>query len=260
MDSERPASSPGRSEPSRRRARLRGQVDEEHDALFDGGQIRSWQGAVRRTDSYGFVLVLLVLVTWVFVPIATTQRWAIVPTLATYYLAIVIALHTSHVERRRRQVAIAFGGVTMGVALVSEIVDTDWLRSLAAATMGLLLLLTSVVVLRRVLSHRRVTGRTLAGAVSTYLFFGLGFASVFHALHLADPSAFTTANGTLDYPAMQYYSFVTLATLGYGDVVPVSEWARSFASLETIAGQIYLVTIVARLVSLFGQSVRTDNP
>jgi hypothetical protein len=53
---------------------------------------------------------------------------------------------------------------------------------------------------------------------------------------------------------MVYYSFVTLATLGYGDIVPLSPSARGLAILEAVVGQIYLVVVVARLVSLYGQS------
>ena len=53
---------------------------------------------------------------------------------------------------------------------------------------------------------------------------------------------------------MVYYSFVTLATLGYGDIVPLSPSAKGLAILEAIVGQIYLVVVVARLVSLYGQS------
>jgi len=56
-----------------------------------------------------------------------------------------------------------------------------------------------------------------------------------------------------------YYSFVTLATLGYGDIVPVSEAARSFAVLEAVMGQIYLVVLVARLVGMHISQSRFDG-
>ena len=69
---------------------------------------------------------------------------------------------------------------------------------------------------------------------------------------LHQPAAYNVSSGNTNFAAMLYFSFVTQATLGYGDIVPVNSAARSLATMQAIMGQIYLVTIVARLVSLLG--------
>jgi hypothetical protein len=110
------------------------------------------------------------------------------------------------------------------------------------------------VVLRRVFSHRIVTTRTIAGAICVYLIVAVAFAQLYTGLDLVDGDAFAPGDEPLGAASMQYFSLVTIATLGYGDIVPVSRPARSMATLETVAGQIYMVVIVARLVSSFGQA------
>jgi hypothetical protein len=110
------------------------------------------------------------------------------------------------------------------------------------------------VILRRVLGHEVVTSRTIAGAVTVYLLLALAFTAAGTGLELLDQGSFSSTDGDpRTYRTMQYFSLVTIATLGYGDVLPVSPAARSLATLEAVVGQVYLVTIVARLVGWFGQ-------
>ncbi|MFJ9557432.1 ion channel [Nocardiopsis sp. NPDC101807] len=91
-------------------------------------------------------------------------------------------------------------------------------------------------------------------AVCVYLLLGGFFTAVFGALESVAPGSFTDQARPGDGVAWQeltYFSYVTLATLGYGDVVPVSGWARAAASAEAVAGTLFLVTIVGRLVGAY---------
>jgi voltage-gated potassium channel Kch len=104
------------------------------------------------------------------------------------------------------------------------------------------------------LSSQRVRTEHLAAALSAYLLLGVCGGVVFAALSAISPSAMAvggqgTAHG-LGIGTAMYFSFVTLATLGYGDITPVSQVARGLATLEAIAGQLYLALLVARLVGL----------
>ena len=100
----------------------------------------------------------------------------------------------------------------------------------------------------------------LAAALSFYLLLGLIFALLFTVIVELRPGSFHfSAARPAEFAArpladMVYYSYVTLATLGYGDIVPLSPSAKGLAILEAIVGQMYLVVVVARLVSLYGQS------
>lgn len=238
---------------ARRLRRLRRQVGEAApDALFSTAGGLTMRGIARRTDSYGFVLVLLAVLIWVFVPFASSDRWATLPTIIVFYLTILISMHTSFVRQRWLLTVLIIDSGLLLLGIVGVAIDHDSVRAFANAGFGMLLLATALVVLRRVLGHQTVTSRTLSGAVAAFLFVGLAFACFAEATVLWDPAAYSTPNGVTNFGAMLYFSFVTQATLGYGDIVPLSDTARSLATMQAVAGQIYLVTIVARLVSLLG--------
>ena len=115
-------------------------------------------------------------------------------------------------------------------------------------------MLTMVIALREVVLERGVDANRLAGAVSVYLLMGLNWAIAFRFLTLADPGAFTGLVGSSDQSFLHllYYSFVTLTTLGYGDISPVSPVARALSYLEAVSGVMYVATLVASLVGSFG--------
>lgn len=238
---------------ARKLRRMQRQVREATpDALFSTEGGLSPRGMLRRTDSYGFVLVTLIVLIWAFVPLASAQRWATAPVLVVFFLTSLISMHTSLVKRKWLVVVLVIDVVLLAIGLTGVILDDDKVRAVSSAGFGLLLFATALVVLRRVLSHETVTSRTLSGAVAAFLFVGLAFASFAEATVLNDPGAYIVADGNTNFGTMLYFSFVTIATVGYGDVVPASSTARSLATLEAVMGQIYLVVVVARLVSLLG--------
>ena len=124
-------------------------------------------------------------------------------------------------------------------------------------------MLTMTIALRDVVMRDRgVDANRLAGAVSVYLLMGLNWAIVFKFLTLVDPGAFTGLEGSSDQTFLHllYYSFVTLTTLGYGDISPVSPVARALAYLEAVSGVMYVAILVASLVGSFGSgSDRTSE-
>jgi hypothetical protein len=109
------------------------------------------------------------------------------------------------------------------------------------------------VVARAVFSPGRVTYHRIIGAILVYLSIALTFVALYSIVGLLVPKAFS---GMIfeDNPALAsnviYFSFVTLTSTGYGDVFPLHPVARSLCNLETIIGQLYPATLLARLVSL----------
>jgi hypothetical protein len=246
---------------ARRVRHLRKQVREASpDALFSAEGGMSVRGIARRTDSYGFVLVLLAVLIWVFVPFASNERWATIPTLLVFFLTVLISMHTSFVREKWLVVVLVADSGLLLLGVIGVLSENESVRSVSNFGYGALLFATALVVLRRVLSHQTVNSRTLSGAVAAFLFVGLAFACMAEATVLRDPNAYNAAGGNTNFASMLYFSFVTIATLGYGDIVPVSSTARSFATMEAVMGQIYLVTIVARLVSLLGVRRFTTVP
>lgn len=123
---------------------------------------------------------------------------------------------------------------------------------------AVILVLVTVSVLRRILTHERITVQTLAGALSIYVLVGMLFGMVYGAFEAAtDEVLLAGADGAREDPI--YYSFVTLTTLGFGDVVSSSGLIRRITVVEAMVGQVFLATMVARLVSVFG-SYRDPAP
>lgn len=124
--------------------------------------------------------------------------------------------------------------------------------SLASAALGAWSLWVAISLLAVVLGAGRVDGERIAAALCVYMLVGLAFGGFFATLEAVEPGSVSGGDDPqLTVADAAYFSFVTLATLGYGDLLPVSSAARSLAVLETVFGQLYLAVLIARLVSLY---------
>ena len=130
----------------------------------------------------------------------------------------------------------------------------DRLALFGAEITGMLFFgLIGVMLLQDILSRRgNVSWSLIHGALSVYLIMGIVFAFAYSFLYTITPDAFTGAD-KLDGPGFHnftYLSYVTLTTLGYGDITPTRPIASSLVTLEAVVGQIYLTVLVARLVGM----------
>ena len=113
------------------------------------------------------------------------------------------------------------------------------------------------VILSHIFREKEVTEDLITGAVCSYFLIGILWAFVFHFLELArEGSLYLAEVSRHDIGPFLYYSFITLTTVGYGDVVPLTSSARSFAILEAVTGQLYLAIIIARLVGVHASGSR----
>lgn len=115
--------------------------------------------------------------------------------------------------------------------------------------------------LRALLRQKRVTGQTISMAVSLYLLLGITWGMLYILLYQLQPGAFSFSGAPMPpgagtegdqaaFPVLIYFSLVTLATVGYGDIAPLSLQARYLSVAEGITGQFYLAILVARLVAM----------
>lgn len=133
-----------------------------------------------------------------------------------------------------------------------------------SATVGMLasvavFMLALMLSLMRFVFRRAQTAGTelILAAVCVYIVMGGFFGATFSLLEIAEPGSFEDPQVPGESPAWQqlvYYSYVTMATLGYGEILPVTAWARSLASFETVAGTLFLTIVVARLVGIWSSS------
>jgi voltage-gated potassium channel len=160
----------------------------------------------------------------------------------------------------------------LAVAIIAGTWYAHWFPgysiALSVHLLGVLFLaLVVVAILAHVFKSTRITRETIAGAVCAYLLIGAMWAHVFSVIENVSPNSFAD-NSIEAYAAsgpepmrnradrFTYFSFVTLTTLGYGDITPMTRAAKNLAALEAIFGQLYLAILIARLV---GQQALGDK-
>jgi hypothetical protein len=124
---------------------------------------------------------------------------------------------------------------------------------------ALLVTATLPVTLSRVLHHKRVTYETVLGALCTYVLVGLLFAFVYLAVDELRDASFFAQPGSHEQSEYVYFSFVALTTLGFGDLSPSVGLPQALTVLEALFGQVFLVTLVARLVTLWVRQSAQDG-
>ena len=124
-------------------------------------------------------------------------------------------------------------------------------RAAASIWAGVLLLVIVVFLVRQALAQPDVTMQSIYGAISAYLIIGLMFAAFYSGMYYLRSRTFFVGHEPGTISNFQYFSFTTLTTLGYGDFTAATSGGRAVAMLEAMTGQIFLATLVAKLVSSF---------
>jgi Ion channel len=211
-------------------------------------------------DSY-ILLFFLLIVDYLVLSLIDSPRWGGLLHMIPVTLSVLLGLHTSEARPRTIRFAALVLGLSLVAAVVQVFADDHQVGSAGFFLFAIILAVTSVSILGQVLRHRHVNIETMFGAIDVYILIGLIFASVF--LGIADAPAhhhagelfgqrFFAQLGPHPNSDYLYFSFIVLTTVGFGDLTPHTELARTVVVLEALVGQIFLVTLVARLVSLFG--------
>jgi Ion channel len=206
-------------------------------------------------DSYGIVFVFLV-VDYVFLTVGWTGHVAIIVSAIWLGLTVLLAFRTSEVPHRLMlvvrvavavvvvaAVAVAFGG---GQRAVGTVVILS----------SLLVFASPIAIGWRLLHHTRVTTQTVLGALCIYILIGLVFANADYGVQLVSGNSFFAQPGPHGPGDFAYFSYITMATVGYGDLSPAVGLPRTNAVLEALMGQIFLVVLVARLVGMYTPTFR----
>ena len=206
-----------------------------------------WEAYLPRRYAILFYALLLMLIA---IPMAATiglPQGAMKLLLGLCLLAAVLPNGT----RRTRHMLIAAIVLLILVRFASEGGYLPIASGLVLALYGLIGLLAAAGTLRFAVSADRVDSEIVYAALSTYLLAGLFFGQIYWSIEQAWPGSLTGPDPISESTAV-YYSFVTLATLGYGDYLPRSDLARGIATFEVIGGQLFLAVMVARLIGAFG--------
>lgn len=197
--------------------------------------------------------LLIVLIASYLLSAFITRHWIEAVQVVLFTFAVLLALRNASISRRAVRLVIAAAVIGMPVmfGLSFSTATGDVGAGIADLWTALVLLAAAIMIIRRVLAFGTVTLQSIYGAISAYLVLGFMFAAVFAAIwHLSGDHFFAAGEGG-STQNFQYFSYTTLTTLGYGDFTAASSSGRSVAVLEALTGQIFLATLVARLVAAF---------
>jgi hypothetical protein len=219
-----------------------------------GGLAQFW-----RTDR-GLTALLTSLVAVVFV-MPTLMTRGETPSFLVHvgfqvFLTLIFISGVSASAPNRAVLVVA--GVVVGAAIalfwVHHLVPGPRTGASRAAVGTLACVLLVVLVARRVLAEGPITFHRIRGAVAVYLLLGLAWANLYELIEQLSPGAFHLPEPPASHDelvgSLGYYSFVTLTTMGYGDILPVHPAARSAAVLEALVGQLFPAILIARLVAM----------
>ena len=205
-------------------------------------------GRLRAAHSYRSVLAL-VAATFVFASVAGDGRWTASVLLVLGGVTLVLAVWTAGLARWSSRTLLALLSATIVLAVVGLVVDSSRLVGIVGLATGVLTVGTIVAIAVGVIDQDEVNAHSITGAVCIYILFGLLFLFIYSGVAVLGSEEFF-AQGTDGTRALRlYFSYVTLATLGYGDYSPAGNLGHTIAVLEALIGQLYLVTVLALLVS-----------
>ncbi len=201
------------------------------------------------TNSYGSVLVF-VLISY-GLTVMVTSTWGKSVVLLVQMLTVWLALHVSHARRVVRIVA-NFALLVAAVAAVLNLFGTQGsnLRAFVFSASCVLYFIAPMSVLRDIVSRRtEVDQEVVLGAIDAYLLVGMFFAFLYGTIASFQPSDFFGSGVSETGPQFLFFSFTTLTTTGYGNLVPAGNPGQAFAVLEMLIGQLFLVTAVAKVIN-----------
>ena len=203
---------------------------------------------LRASHSYGLVL-LLIIAAFLFAALAPDDSWTASMLALLQSATLVCALWTSGIAPADSKPSLALAALAVAAA-ISNLADSGRVTVVTVTLFTAVLTMATIGVIGiGVLDQGEVNRQSIRGAVAVYILIGLTFGFFYGALAVGDSASFF-AQGTDGTRAIRmYFSYVTLATLGYGDYTAASTLGHTLAICEALIGQIYLVTVVALLVA-----------
>ncbi len=200
----------------------------------------------RWADRYGMLFVLI-LVSLLLT--AANTKWLKIAAVIVQGCVVLFAFLVARAPRRAWRVAIVVVPLAVILGIAGRFGDSKP-ADVVAAGVNLVLPAAAIVVLgRRIVMEPYVSGRTILGLLSVYLLIGMTFAATFIMIAVVSGEPFFAQTKQAEPVDFTYFSFVTLATVGYGDFTAANPMPRMLAAIEGLAGQLYLVTVVAVAVS-----------
>jgi len=171
-----------------------------------------------------------------------------------FTFSLFMMANINFIRLNRKLIALFVFFALLAIALAWIPVQSDIGQIIFAVERGLVVALISVIIyliIYSIVKTREVNANMILGVITIYILFGMLAGEANQIIHHFDPKAFTGSINPGDPADLRYYSFVTMTTLGYGDIAPVSRLARASAVFFSLVGQIYLAVVIALIVGKY---------
>jgi hypothetical protein len=203
--------------------------------------------------------LLLLLSTFVFMAAGFSGSWVVLVTVALQWVTLLAALRAARVGQRYLRLTLLLVIAAFAGAVVATFFSSGSVQGGLFLLNVVLVAVAPVVIARSILRRGVIDVHTVLGALCIYVFIGMLWAFLYNAIGALGSEPFFVQTRNVTTADYLYFSYVTQTTVGYGDFTAATGFGRALAVLEALTGQIYLVTVVALLVSNLGRTRRFDR-
>jgi voltage-gated potassium channel len=170
-----------------------------------------------------------------------------------FFSAVIIyAVYSFNRNKRLLAAAVALALPAIASMWLKPFVQTKWVAICGELCGSMFVAIVTIAIIVHISRQKDIDTDTIAGAIVAYLLMALMWALLYGVLEAAHPGAFIFPEGTTPgQEVFTYFSFVTITTVGYGSIVPITPVTRAFANMEAVVGQLYLVILVSWLVGMY---------
>jgi len=216
-----------------------------------------------------YFLLVALLVPFVLHPFAAdAEFWGITLLDLAYGVIFLIGIFALNHQRKIAFLTLILIVVSQAMTWTNRFLPNQYLVLISTGINCLFLIYAALIILKRIMSRQDITSQTIMASLCVYLILGYIWAFIYSMFESIQPGSFYINHSLFADPPTNrqhlfsqlyyffYFSFTTLTTLGFGDILPSSSWTRVLTSLEAMVGQLYLVVLVSRLVGMHIQDSR----
>ncbi|MEB3310581.1 MAG: potassium channel family protein [Snowella sp.] len=210
---------------------------------------RHWQRFLN--NPYSHLLWSLILLFVSFAVLDSNSQWQQISLMSIFFVTVLFVIETFKLPKKFitpfRAIA-ALGYLFNLLGIMRDIEQRSLFYLLGESIQLIFMGISVVLIIKRIFADNNVTGDTLRGGISAYLMLGIVWYQIYNIILSLNPQAFKEQ---LSSYQLFYFSFVTLTTVGYGDILPAHRTTMMMSNLEAIIGQLYPAIIIAKLVSIY---------
>ena len=205
----------------------------------------------------GHVLYLLIIVVALNISYPVTLTDSVVGEIYVYAYCLLLGFGAFVASVSHHRFLLSAGGALITLVLILAASTQEDATGLGVAAFLSLVIFQAILIfalMEFIFTTRRVTIDVLYAAITVYLLLGNTFAALYGAMETIQPGSFIVSKApetVVSWAQFMYFSFATLTTLGFGDIVPLTTWSESLVAFEAVVGVLYLTVMMSRLVGLY---------